>query len=145
MNPGPREFLVFVEEEDDGFETQDRIVLQVEPPQLRPTRELEVQPEIDLRIENTGSAWARVGLVLSVLGAILSVAGFAVFAVTYPQQWIASGGLLYQEPVLRLTAGLVSVGGVALVAGALLTFYGRRLEARAELVSLRVTESAPSH
>lgn len=140
-----RDFLVFIEEDDDGTAPEDRIVLQVETPVQRPVRELEVNPEIELRIENTGGATARIGLAIGILGTALTLIGILAFSLTYPQRWFdARGALQHTEPLLRLTGALTAVGGVALVAGALLTFYGRRLQARAELVSLRVVERGPT-
>lgn len=140
-----REYLVFVEEEDDGTPAEDRIVLTLDGAEARPTRELEVHPEIDLRIENAGGATARLGLALSIVGTVLSLVGVVVFSLTYPQRWFdARGSLLHADPLLRTTAALSAVGGILLVAGALLTFYGRRVQARAELVSLRVVERAPA-
>lgn len=140
---GDQEFLVFVEEDEDGFE-EDRLVLDVgrrAPPRLP---ELVVRPEIEVDLVNRSSRIATVGLASGVFGALVGLAALVAFAVTFPQEWFTPQGALRRDAaVMWFTTLFAVVGGAALVVGAVLTYYGRRLAAEGRIRELHVMQRTP--
>jgi MFS family permease len=139
-----QEYLVFVEEDDEGY-NDDRLVLHVGAKgRTRHLSDLEIQPEIEVEVLNRGSNLATIGLACTFFGALAGLAAIVVFAMYYPDGWRLDDGSYAAAP--WFTALLGSLAALVLLVGAVLTPIGRRIEARGILRRVRVVEKPePGH
>ncbi len=132
-----RDFLVFVEEDDDGGE--DAIVLDVPSTRALSLTDYDFHPEVEVQVENQSSNVTFAGLVLGLLGAIVGLASIVAFVMTYPNQWYTNGELATDTTGPWFTVLLGVVSFILLLLATFLTQYGRRLNARGVLRAVHVT------
>ena len=137
------EYLVFVEEDETEAE-EDRLVFQLGRTPVRALGDLEIHPDIEVELVNASSRMATAGLATGLFGSLVGLAALVTFAVSFPGDWFnAAGNLQYEAPVVWFTALFAVVAGGALVLGAVLTYYGRRLQARGRVRGIQVTQRTP--
>jgi hypothetical protein len=138
-----RDFLVIYEEEtDDGLPGDDHLILDIEAPKNPARGELDVQQRLDLSLTNSVSRTGSIGFVLSCVGALSGAALLVFFMASYPSQWYNEAGYLNPAGPFKATiaAGTASIG--LLIAGTMMTHYGRRIQARGNLSQVRIVEKA---
>lgn len=132
-----RDYLVVFEEPDPyGLPSDDVLVLDIDT--QRPQRpEVDVQQKLDLELTNTTSRLGTFGFVVNLVGAAIGVILMIIFPLVYPQD-LNSGN----ASVMRFVI-LTAVFSVALmIAGTVLTHYGRRIQARGQLSDVRIIEKS---
>lgn len=134
------EYLVFVEEDDDGTVEEDRLVLAVA--RQHALGEIQVHPEIEVDLRSTATPTSTGGLASSLFGALLGLTALGMFIATYPQRWYDGGRLLVEDPLIWFNAVFAVAGGMFLIIGTVLTHYGQRLQASGHLRRLRIVEQA---
>lgn len=138
----PKEFLVIYEEADTGDQGPDELVLDIHTLRHAFRKQVEVEADVRVDMENRSDANGAIGLVVSVVGAVLAIIGLAVFVTTYPQEWYA-GQAIIGDSVRRLTATLLTLGGLALVVGTILTASGRRVTAKGRIEEAHIVSKEP--
>ncbi|MEA3144168.1 MAG: hypothetical protein QOG31_1492 [Thermoplasmata archaeon] len=132
-----RDYLVIYEEPDPfGLPSDDVLVLDIDA--RTPKRgEVDVQQKLDLELTNSTSRLGTAGFGLSMLGCLLGVVLMVMFAVIYPDDWYSGSATTVRTMIL------LSVATIALmIAGTVLTHYGRRIQARSKLSDVRIIEKA---
>lgn len=139
-----RDYLVIFDEPDDsGLPSDDSLVLDVDTGPASPRGELDVQQKLDLDLRNDRTRWGTLGFVVCLIGAALGIGLLAAFAVNYPGDYYRENLSINPEPIPTMLA-LAVVSLVLLIVGTIITHYGRRIQARANLTSVRIVEKASS-
>jgi hypothetical protein len=140
------DFLVIYEEEDgggpDADDSDDEIVLDIRTLRQAFRHHLDVETGVLVKLHNSSSAGGFLGLILTIIGAIVAIAAVAVFASTYPQDWF-KGAELAGYGLRRGTATMATVGGLLMIAGTILTAFGRRVTAHAFIDDAHIVEKSP--
>ena len=136
-----RDFLVIYEEYDDGsLPTDDVLVLDVETPKFDKLGEIDVEQQLDLDLSNTASRVGTAGLAITTLGSLLGFGLVAYFMTVYPGSYYTGSGIDAGLVRTLLTLGLLTL--LLLLTGTVLTHYGRRIKARANLSAVRLVEKS---
>jgi hypothetical protein len=130
-----RDYLVIFEEPDPyGLPSDDSLVLDIETQNPSPRGEVDVRQKLDLDLTNTTNWMGTLGFVTTMVGALLGVGLMIGFTAIYPDNW-------YSSPNSVRIMILLSVLCLALmIAGVVLTHYGRRIQARGVLRDMRIVE-----
>lgn len=123
------DFLVVYE----GEEGDDEVVLDVDVHEHE--RRHNIEAEFGAVVTNRAGTAAIVGLVLTFVGAVLSLGTAALFMINYPGSWYPKETA--DEGLIRMITALGLVGALLLVLGNLLVGFGRQLHAEGILHSLR--------
>lgn len=138
-----RDYLVVYEEPDpDGMPTEDGLVLDVDAGQPVSLGEVNLEQKLDLELSNNTNWVGRLGFVLSIVGAVIALIACATFAYAYPDPWYTATGELSETSLIPTTLLLGVAGALAMLAGVILTHYGRRIQARGNLSRMRIVEKA---
>jgi hypothetical protein len=132
-----RDYLVIYEEPDPyGLPSDDVLVLDIDA--RTPKRgEVDVQQKLDLELTNTTSRLGTAGFATTMVGCLLGIGLMIAFAVIYPQDWYSGSAGTVRTMIL------LSVATIALmIAGTVLTHYGRRIQASSRLSDVRIIEKA---
>jgi hypothetical protein len=138
--PAPeRDYLVIFEEPDPyGLPADDTLVLDIEQPNMaRP--EVDVQQKVAIELTNTTSRVGTLGIWTTGAGGLLGAVLMVLFALLYPHDLIGEGS--HGTMRAMILASVLSL--VLMVAGTMLTHYGRRIQARGRLSDVRIIEKAP--
>lgn len=138
-----RDYLVVYEEPDpDGMPTEDGLLLDIDAGQAVSLGEVNLEQKLDLELNNNATWVGRLGFGLAVLGALFGVGTCIWFWTIYPQEWYLDNGAVSGSWKVPATA-LFAVGSFLLMlAGVVLTHYGRRIQARGNLSRMRIVEKA---
>lgn len=138
-----RDYLVVYEEPDpDGVPTDDGLLLDIDAGQPVSLGEVDLEQKLDLELSNNTNWVGRLGFVVSILGAAIGFGACAIFAYAYPDPWYTTDGDLSATGYIPATV-LVGVTGVLMMlAGVMLTHYGRRIQAKGNLSRMRIVEKA---
>lgn len=131
------DYLVIYEEPDPfGLPSDDVLVLDIDA--RTPRRgEVDVQQKLSLELTNTTSRLGTAGFATAMAGCLLGVALMVAFALLYPQDWYSGSASTVRAMIL------LSVACIALmIAGTVLTHYGRRIQASSRLSDVRIIEKA---
>jgi len=139
-----RDFLVIYEEDDDGSANDAGFVVDVTTPRSRPVAGLEVTEAIQVDLSNTRSVLGTAGMITCAVGAILGGVSVAMFISQYPSAWDSAGGVFSSLNTVRTMTGSGLLGLIAMVAGTVMTHYGRRIRAVGHLKTVHIVEKAPS-
>ena len=138
-----RDYLVVYEEPDpDGLPTDDGLVLDVDAGQPVSLGEVNLEQKLDLELSNNTNWVGRLGFVLSIVGAVIALIACATFASAYPDPWYTTSGDLSDTKLIPTTLLLGVAGALCMLAGVILTHYGRRIQARGNLSRMRIVEKA---
>ena len=132
-----RDYLVIYEEPDPyGLPSDDVLVLDIDA--RTPRRgEVDVQQKLDLELTNTTSRLGTAGFGITMVGCLLGIVLMIMFAIIYPQDWYSGSATTVRTMIL------LSVVTIAMmIAGTVLTHYGRRIQARSKLSDVRIIEKA---
>jgi hypothetical protein len=132
-----RDYLVIYEEPDPfGLPSDDVLVLDIDA--RTPKRgEVDVQQKLDLELTNTTSRLGTAGFATTMAGCLLGVVLMVMFAFIYPDDWYSGSATTVRTMIL------LSVLTIAMmIAGTVLTHYGRRIQARSKLSDVRIIEKA---
>ena len=139
MTDDQREFIVVYEEDDLGDTEEDTLVLNVDVEQPEQTR-YRVDADFGAVVTNEASAWALVGLIVTLLGGLLAIITAIFFMINYPAEWWGdstdSFGEELDSSIPKTVGALALVSGLLLVGGNLLVGFGRNLRARGVLHSV---------
>jgi hypothetical protein len=136
---GERDYLVIYEEPDPyGLPSDDVLVLDIDA--RTPKRgEVDVQQKLELELTNTTSRLGTAGYATTLVGCVLGIILMIAFATLYPADWYPPSGSANTVRAMIL----LSVLTIALmIAGTVLTHYGRRIQARSRLSDVRIIEKA---
>ena len=140
---GQRDFLVVFEEPDPyGLPADDALILDIESEVVK-RGQVDVQQKLDLALTNTTSRLGTFGFILSCVGALLGAILLILFAVNYPAGWYNANGAVESNLFVKGTLFMAIVTTLILVAGTVLTHYGRRIHARGSLSDVRLVEREP--
>lgn len=110
--------------------SESRLTLDVHD-EWRTDSEADVRLGTDLRVDVAvdRGAMAWVGLILFLIGALLLLAGAAVFVLGYPDRWYAVNGysLAESRSYIRAVLSLFGASFVGIFLGGSLYFYGRSI------------------
>lgn len=138
-----RDYLVVYEEPDpDGLPADDGLVLDIDAGQPVSLGEVNLEQKLDLELSNNTNWVGRLGFVLAIIGALVGFGACALFAYAYPDPWYTTDG---EVSASQLVPGTLVVGVLAaltMLAGVILTHYGRRIQARGNLSRMRIVEKA---
>lgn len=139
--PPERDYLVIFEEPDPyGLPADDTLVLDIEQPQARAFPEVDVQQKVAIELTNTTSRLGTLGFGLAIAGGVVAIILMVAFAMLYPHGLVGGGDNLGAMRAMILASVLALV---LLVAGTMLTHYGRRIKARGRLSDVRIVEKTP--
>lgn len=131
-----RDYLVIFEEPDPyGLPADDTLVLDIEQPD-RSRPEVDVQQKVAIELTNTTSRMGTTGFAVTVLGGVLGIGLMGWFASVYPT------GLVGHNGVMRAMILLSVASLILMIAGTMLTHYGRRIQARGRLSDVRIVEKS---
>ncbi|MHB1262449.1 MAG: hypothetical protein ACYC2H_12120 [Thermoplasmatota archaeon] len=138
-----RDYLVIYEEPDsDGMAHDDSLLLDIDAGQPVSLGEVDLEQKLDLELSNNTNAMGTVGFVLACLGALVAVSACIMFAVSYPDPWYTSSGRLSDTNMIPGTLIVGVLGALTMLAGVILTHYGRRIQARGNLSRMRIVEKS---
>ena len=133
-----RDYLVIYEEPDPyGLPSDDVLVFDIDA--RTPKRgAVDVQQKLDLELTNTTSRLGTAGFAVAMLGCVLGVVLMVMFAIIYPEDWYKAGGATTVRSMILLSVLTIAL----MIAGTVLTHYGRRIQARSRLSDVRIIEKA---
>ena len=138
-----RDYLVIYEEPDpDGLAHDDSLLLDIDAGQPVSLGEVDLEQKLDLELSNNTNATGTVGFVLACIGALIAVVACIMFAVSYPDPWYTSSGRLSDTRMIPGTLIVGVLGALTMLAGVILTHYGRRIQARGNLSRMRIVEKS---
>lgn len=138
-----RDYLVIYEEPDpDGLSHDDSLLLDIDAGQPVSLGEVDLEQKLDLELSNNTNAMGTVGFVLACLGALIALVACIMFAVSYPDPWYTTSGRLSDTPLIPGTLIVGVLGALTMLAGVILTHYGRRIQARGNLSRMRIVEKS---
>ncbi|HUR26532.1 MAG TPA: hypothetical protein VM327_11015 [Candidatus Thermoplasmatota archaeon] len=138
-----RDYLVIYEEPDpDGLAHDDSLLLDIDAGQPVSLGEVDLEQKLDLELSNNTNAMGTVGFILACLGALVAVVACIMFAVAYPDPWYTSSGQLSSTNLIPGTLIVGVLGALTMLAGVMLTHYGRRIQARGNLSRMRIVEKS---
>lgn len=138
-----RDYLVVFEEPDpDGLPVEDGLVLDIDAGNPVSLGEVSLEQKLDLELNNNTTWVGKLGFIVAVLGSLFGVATCVWFMVIYPSQWYLPDGSVSGSWKIPATA-LLAVGAfLMMLAGVVMTHYGRRIQARGNLSRMRIVEKA---
>lgn len=138
-----RDYLVIYEEPDPyGLPTDETLILGIQEKRRR-LPQVDVRHRVDLHLSNTTNKLGTIGFIVTVLGAVLGVVAILVFATSYPDQWYDDERQLQVSNLAQILTPLGAVATLTMIVGALMTHYGKRIEARGNLAAVRIIEKSP--
>jgi hypothetical protein len=138
-----RDYLVIYEEPDpDGLSHDDSLLLDIDAGQPVSLGEVDLEQKLDLELSNNTNAMGTIGFVLACLGALIAVIACIMFAVSYPDPWYTPSGRLSDTGMIPGTLIVGVFGALTMLAGVILTHYGRRIQARGNLSRMRIVEKS---
>jgi uncharacterized membrane protein YeaQ/YmgE (transglycosylase-associated protein family) len=138
-----RDYLVVYEEPDpDGMPADDALLLDIDAGQPVSLGEVDLEQKLDLELTNNTNRLGTVGFVLSILGAVIALVACALFAYAYPDPWYTPSGRVSDSNLIPATVLVGIAGALAMLAGVILTHYGRRIQARGNLSRMRIVEKS---
>jgi hypothetical protein len=138
-----RDYLVIYEEPDsDGLPHDDGLLLDIDAGQPVSLGEVDLEQKLDLELSNNTNAMGTVGFVLAIIGAVIAVIACIMFAVAYPDPWYTTSGRLSDTGMIPGTLIVGVLGALTMLAGVMLTHYGRRIQARGNLSRMRIVEKS---
>ena len=138
-----RDYLVIYEEPDpDGLSHDDSLLLDIDAGQPVSLGEVDLEQKLDLELSNNTNAMGTIGFVLACLGALIAVIACIMFAVSYPDPWYTTSGRLSDTRLIPGTLIVGVLGALTMLAGVILTHYGRRIQARGNLSRMRIVEKS---
>ncbi|MEA3136996.1 MAG: hypothetical protein QOJ26_1879 [Thermoplasmata archaeon] len=138
-----RDYLVIYEEPDpDGLSHDDSLLLDIDAGQPVSLGEVDLEQKLDLELSNNTNATGTVGFALACLGALVAIIACIMFAVSYPDPWYTTSGRLSGTKMIPGTLIVGVLGALTMLAGVILTHYGRRIQARGNLSRMRIVEKS---
>ena len=138
-----RDYLVIYEEPDqDGMPHDDSLLLDIDAGQPVSLGEVDLEQKLDLELSNNTNQTGTVGFVLACVGALIAVIACILFAVSYPDPWYTTSGEVSGAGRIPATLLVGVVGALTMLAGVILTHYGRRIQARGNLSRMRIVEKS---
>jgi hypothetical protein len=143
VQSGQRDYLVVYEEPDpDGLPTDDSLLLDIDAGQPVSLGEVDLEQKLDLELSNNTNRTGTVGFGLACLGALIALSACVMFAVSYPDPWYTTSGALSDTRMIPATLVVGVLGALTMLAGVMLTHYGRRIQARGNLSRMRIVEKS---
>lgn len=140
---GERDYLVVYEEPDpDGMAMEDGVVLDIDAGSPVSLGEVNLEQKLDLELNNNTTWVGKLGFILAVVGAVFAIATCIWFWVVYPEQWYVANGEVSGDWKVPATALFAVISFLLMLAGVILTHYGRRIQARGNLSRMRIVEKA---
>lgn len=143
VQAGTRDYLVIYEEPDpDGLPADDALLLDIDAGQPVSLGEVDLEQKLDLELSNNTNRTGTVGFALACLGALIAVVACIMFATAYPDPWYTTSGRLSDTGMIPGTLVVGVLGALTMLAGVILTHYGRRIQARGNLSRMRIVEKS---
>jgi hypothetical protein len=143
VQAGTRDYLVIYEEPDpDGLPAEDGLLLDIDAGQPVSLGEVDLEQKLDLELSNNTNRTGTVGFGLACLGALIALVACIMFAVSYPDPWYTTSGRLSGTSMIPGTLVVGVLGALTMLAGVILTHYGRRIQARGNLSRMRIVEKS---
>lgn len=138
-----RDYLVIYEEPDsDGLPRDDGLLLDIDAGQPVSLGEVDLEQKLDLELSNNTNAMGTIGFVTAIVGALIAIIACIIFAVSYPDPWYTSDGRLSGTRMVSATLIVGVLGALTMLAGVVMTHYGRRIQARGNLSRMRIVEKS---
>lgn len=138
-----RDYLVVYEEPDpDGMHPDDALLLDIDAGQPVSLGEVDLEQKLDLELSNNTNRTGTVGFVLAIVGAVIALIACVIFAVAYPDPWYTTSGSVSGSGLIPGTVLVGIIGALTMLAGVILTHYGRRIQARGNLSRMRIVEKS---
>lgn len=138
-----RDYLVIYEEPDlDGIPTDDGLLLDIDAGQPVSLGEVDLEQKLDLELSNNTNRLGTLGFALACVGAVIALAACIIFAIAYPDPWYTTSGALSETNMIPATLIVGVLGALTMLAGVMLTHYGRRIQARGNLSRMRIVEKS---
>ncbi|MGB0652581.1 MAG: hypothetical protein ACPGQL_05225 [Thermoplasmatota archaeon] len=137
-----RDYLILYEEPDEG-EVEDRLTVNVEASAADLQGSVDVQTDFGVESVEKANALGLIGLIVAVVGAVMGIAAVIWFGVAYPDAWYGDDGTPPETGVQRSIAVLASLSFIVLMAGNLMTYYGRTTKSDAVLNQFALVEHVP--
>jgi uncharacterized membrane protein len=138
-----RDYLVVYEEPDpDGMPTDDGLLLDIDAGEPVSLGEVDLEQKLDLELSNNTNWVGRLGFILAIVGAVLGLALTVYYGMTYPEDWYDERGNAADTSILPGTALVAVIVVLMMLAGVVLTHYGRRIQAKGNLSRMRIVEKA---
>lgn len=138
-----RDYLVIYEEPDaDGLPHDDGLLLDIDAGHPVSLGEVDLEQKLDLELSNNTNMTGTMGFVLAIVGAIVALVACIMFGVSYPDPWYTSSGALSDTAMIPSTLIVGVLGALTMLAGVMLTHYGRRIQARGNLSRMRIVEKS---
>jgi len=138
-----RDYLVIYEEPDpDGLPADDSLLLDIDAGQPVSLGEVDLEQKLDLELSNNTNRTGTVGFATACVGALIALIACIMFAVSYPDPWYTTSGELSGTGRIPATLLVGVVGALTMLAGVILTHYGRRIQARGNLSRMRIVEKS---
>lgn len=138
-----RDYLVIYEEPDpDGMSHDDSLLLDIDAGQPVSLGEVDLEQKLDLELSNNTNRTGTIGFGLACLGALIALVACIMFAVSYPDPWYTPRGRLSDTGMIPGTLIVGVLGALTMLAGVILTHYGRRIQARGNLSRMRIVEKS---
>lgn len=138
-------FLVLYEEDEpeDAAGPEDELVLDLRFFRRALRQHVDIETSARIELDNTSSRLGLIGLLLSIVGAVISAAAILLYATTYPERWFDAADKVSGDGLRTTTALLAMLGGLLLIGGTALTAYGRRVLASGRLEGAHVVAKRP--
>jgi hypothetical protein len=138
-----RDYLVIYEEPDpDGMMHDDSLLLDIDAGQPVSLGEVDLEQKLDLELSNNTNRTGTIGFVLAIVGAAIALLACVLFAVAYPDPWYGTNGSVSGSGMIPATVLVGIAGALTMLAGVMLTHYGRRIQARGNLSRMRIVEKS---
>lgn len=124
-----QDYLVVYEEDIEG-PAFDEVVIDVARKQEKPKH---FDADFSIKVTNKAGVFATIGLIMALLGGLVSIFTAIFYILNYPQEWWDAPG----DSIPRLTAALAIIGVLLLIVGNLLVGFGRQLHAFGTLNAIR--------
>lgn len=138
-----RDYLVVYEEPDpDGMAMEDPLVLDIDAGSPVTLGEVNLEQKLDLELNNNTTWVGKLGFILAVIGAVFAIGTCLWFWAVYPEEWYVPDGSVSGSWKVPATALFAVLSFLMMLAGVILTHYGRRIQARGNLSRMRIVEKA---
>lgn len=93
-----------------------------------PRRAVDVEAEIEIKVDSRLTGLGRTGVVVMALGAVATLVGAILFIASYPETWTGNGATFEESTAAVRTVVLLASAGITLIfLGASMFFHGRQV------------------